>query len=248
MTLISPQTVTANTHSKEYIVNYWHKRAADFSQLRQKELHSAKAELWQQEICRHLPEKKSLRILDIGCGAGFFTILLSKLQHKVTGIDLTPEMIEAAKNLAAQENTAAEFLVMDAESTNFPSASFDVIIARNLMWNLPHPAKAYQEWLRLLKKDGLLLNYDAEYAKNHHSTAAAGAHADIAPELLEECHNIYHMLPISCYDRPLWDKQLLQSLGCKNIELDFSVNSTIYSNNDEFSTAVPMFCVKATKS
>lgn len=36
------------------------------------------------------------------------------------------------------------------------------------MWNLPHPETAYAEWLRVLAPKGILLNYDAEYAKDHH--------------------------------------------------------------------------------
>ena len=34
------------------------------------------------------------------------------------------------------------------------------------MWNLPHPETAYAEWLRVLAPKGILLNYDAEYAKD----------------------------------------------------------------------------------
>ena len=45
----------------------------------------------------------------------------------------------------------------------FEDESFDVIISRNLTWNLPHPEMAYKEWLRVLKKGGKLLNFDANW-------------------------------------------------------------------------------------
>ena len=190
MSEISAASIIHRTDEKEYITGYWN--------LRKAELHSEKQLLWQQEITRHLPQNRSLKILDIGCGAGFFGILLGQ-KHSVTGIDLTPEMIEAARALAAAERS-----IMDAEALDFADASFDAIISRNVMWNLPHPETAYREWLRVLKPGGLLLNYDAEYARAHHSQKlpAKNAHADIAPELLDECHNIYHMLDISAYNRP----------------------------------------------
>lgn len=247
MTFISPSTIKPDQHAKEYIASYWHKRAAGFAQLRLQELHSAKYSLWQQEITRHLPAGQTLRILDIGCGAGFFTIMLSRLGHQVTGIDLTPEMINAARTLAAKEKVKADFLTMDAEHTEFPASSFDVIIARNLMWNLPHPKQAYGEWLRILKAGGLLLNYDAEYAKNHHATSVAAAHADLSPALLEECHHLYHMLPISCYNRPAWDQQILSQLNCRTV-IDTGISKRIYGTRDRFAIAVPMFCVKAVKA
>ncbi len=45
----------------------------------------------------------------MGCGAGFFTILLAKAGHQVTGIDLTPDMIKNAQQLAEEEKADCEF-------------------------------------------------------------------------------------------------------------------------------------------
>lgn len=72
------------------------------------------------ELKKYLPEKKNLRILDVGCGTGFFTILLAKEGHQVTGIDLTPDMITHAKKLAEEEKADCQFAVMDAENPDFP--------------------------------------------------------------------------------------------------------------------------------
>ena len=48
-----------------------------------------------------LPQGSPLNILDVGTGTGFFAILMAKLGHKVTGIDLTPAMLEEAAAMAA---------------------------------------------------------------------------------------------------------------------------------------------------
>ena len=63
------------------------------------------------------PGKMCIR--DRGCGAGFFSILLAKEGHEVFGIDLTPEMIENAIQLAEEENADCCFQVMDAEHPMF---------------------------------------------------------------------------------------------------------------------------------
>lgn len=248
MTDISAASITHRKDEKNYITNYWQKRSTDFANLRKAELHSEKQLLWQQEINRHLPQNRRLKILDIGCGAGFFGILLGQ-KHNVTGIDLTPEMIDAARTLAAAEGSSASFAVMDAEALDFAANSFDVVISRNVMWNLPHPETAYREWLRALKPGGLLLNYDAEYARGHHSQKLPrqNAHAGIAPELLDECHNIYHMLDISTYNRPEWDEKFLTATGLCSVSTDTTVGSRIYAAEDIFYIPVPMFCVKAVK-
>ena len=61
-----------------------------------------------KEIEKQIPAGRRLKILDVGCGAGFFSILLAKEGHEVFGIDLTPEMIENAIQLAEEENADDE--------------------------------------------------------------------------------------------------------------------------------------------
>ena len=63
---------------KERIVNYWEKRSDSFLVQKRQELHSAMAERWMREIHAQLPKAKKLRILDVGCGAGFSPFYLLK--------------------------------------------------------------------------------------------------------------------------------------------------------------------------
>ncbi|WP_456156371.1 class I SAM-dependent methyltransferase [Veillonella sp.] len=234
---------------KTFITSYWTERAEDFRKLREKELQSPKLLLWRDELVKHLKEKNGLRILDIGCGAGFFSIILSQLGHIVMGIDITPNMIEESKLLAQSVGSTAQFAVMDAENLDFDDNTFDIIVARNVTWNLPHPDKAYAEWLRVIRPDGLILNYDAEHARNHHDLPQSvhHAHEHVSNELKERCHTIYHMLEISSFTRPQWDKELLTKLGASSVTIDPTVGPRIYSEEDEFYIPVPMFLVKVIK-
>ena len=126
----------------------------------------------------------------------------------------------------------------------------DVVVSRNVTWNLPHPEQAYAEWLRVLKSGGLLLNYDAEYGKYHHGDfqrEAVYAHKDLTEDLVEQCHQIYHMLDISMYDRPRWDLEILQRLGAKNCTADITVGPRLYAQKDSFYAPAPFFGVFARK-
>ena len=121
---------------KERIVSYWEKRSGDFLEHKRAELHSPMSERWLYEIKNQLPQDRNLRVLDVGCGAGFFSVLLAKEGYQVTGVDLTPDMVENARTLAEEEKTDCEFFVMDAENLRFADESFDVVISRNLTWTL----------------------------------------------------------------------------------------------------------------
>ena len=136
--------------------------------------------------------EKPLNILDVGCEAGYFIVLLGLKGYDVTGIDLTRAMIDMANELIDMNGPYEcdlKAIVMDGENLDFPDESFDVIITRNLTWTLPHPVRAYSEWYRVLKKEGMLLNFDAEYAKGAHNlkNQDAPAHKIISKEMKEEC-------------------------------------------------------------
>ena len=139
---------------------------------------------------------------------------------------------------------------MDAEDLHFAEGSFDAVVSRNVTWNLPHPDHAYAEWLRVLRKGGVLMNFDAEYGKHHHDSfdrEAVYSHKDVTPELVEQCHNIYHMLDISLYERPAWDVELLQQLGVAHCECDRTVWERLYPYKDQFFIPAPLFGVYAVK-
>ncbi len=68
------------------------------------------------------------KILDIGCGAGRTSIPLSQKGFEVTAIDLSPNMIEAAKNQARTHNQKIDFRVMDAVQLDFKKESFDLAL------------------------------------------------------------------------------------------------------------------------
>ena len=236
---------------KERIVNYWEKRSDSFLVQKRQELHSAMAERWMKEIRAQLPKGKKLRILDVGCGAGFFSVLLAKEGHQVTGIDLTPDMIKNARLLASEEKTDCEFLVMDAENPEFPEGTFDVIISRNLTWTLPHVSHAYGEWLRVLKKGGVLLNFDANYGITDFSNVADlpenHAHNILGDDMMRECEEIKRQLPISSYSRPAWDLETLGALELKEFKLDLGISSRIYLEKDAFYNPTPLFMLRTTK-
>lgn len=229
---------------KERIAGYWSKRSDSFQAQRRAELHSSMADRWLLEIQKYLPQRK-LKILDVGCGSGFFTILLGKQGHEVLGTDLTSDMIEKSRELAKEEGVDCKFEIMDAENLDFPDETFDVVISRNLTWTLPDAGHAYEEWCRVLKKGGILLNFDANYGSSNFADTSHlpenHTHNQVGMDMMQECEEIKKQLPISSYIRPAWDVETLGNLGILELSLDLGVGKRIYIKKDEFYNPVPIF-------
>lgn len=235
---------------KQKITEYWTKRSDSFQEQRRAELHDDIAQRWLKEILQYVP-KKRLKILDVGCGSGFFTILMAQQGHEVIGVDLTADMITRARELAAEEKADCTFQVMDAENLEFADEAFDMVISRNLTWTLPDAERAYSEWLRVLKKGGCLLNFDANYGISDCSDTSQlpqnHAHNQLGFELLQECEEIKRQLPISSYQRPAWDAGTLGKLGAAELKIDFHVSQRIYIEKDEFYNPDPLFMIYVRK-
>ena len=150
----------------EQIEDYWTDRAEGYSQVNQEELAGDNRTNWRRELERHFPENRTnetYKILDIGTGPGFFSIILAEAGYQVTAVDYTEAMLEEAKKNAGAFAQKITYCQMDASHLAFADETFDAVVSRNLTWNLEDPEQAYKEWMRVLKKGGILLNYDANW-------------------------------------------------------------------------------------
>ena len=80
------------------IQQYWDKRYQGYSQKNKKEIESVQIEKWKYELIRWLPKERTISILDIGTGPGFFPIVLKQMGYtKVTAIDASANMLQIAQ-------------------------------------------------------------------------------------------------------------------------------------------------------
>ena len=115
------------------------------------------------EISFREKEPKEIKILDVGTGPGFFAILLAEAGYQVTAVDYTEEMLKEAQSNAGGLAECIVWKTGDAQALDVESNSFDAVVTRNVTWNLPRPDFAYKEWLRVLKPEGVLYNFDADW-------------------------------------------------------------------------------------
>lgn len=95
-------------------------------------------------------------VLDVGCGTGVAALAAARTGARVTGVDLTPELVARAKDNAKMMLLEATFLEGDAEALPLPDASFDVVISQFGHMFAPRPEVAVKEMLRVLKPGGTI--------------------------------------------------------------------------------------------
>jgi ubiquinone/menaquinone biosynthesis C-methylase UbiE len=94
------------------------------------------------------------RLLEIGSGTGHWSAHFALRGYRVTGIDVSPDMVRVARDKGIEN---AEFHVGDLYSTGFTSGVFDVGVAITVLEFLLDPASALRELTRVVKPSGLLI-------------------------------------------------------------------------------------------
>ena len=106
------------------------------------------------------------RVLDVGCGTGYFARLLAHVvgpQGLVVGIDPSPAMISYASRQTGRASNC-QFQLGTVEALEFPADHFDVVVSSLVMHHLPEDRRvaALQEMRRVLRPGGTLLVADAQ--------------------------------------------------------------------------------------
>lgn len=129
-------------------------------------------------------------VLDLGCGTGVVARKIAGLEGfngKVTGIDLSPELIAKARELAASEGLSDKtvFEAGDIRSFAFGDSRFDVTVMHTLVSHLDDPAAALQEAARVTKAGGSIVVFDGDYASSTLETADPDRAAEIDNAMIE---------------------------------------------------------------
>ena len=145
---------------KEKIERYWDWRSTSYQLDHDKSLETAQD--WEATLQDLVARFRDVtpRALDVGTGPGQFAFYLARAGFDITGIDLSPNMISTAKKKGQEMGLSINFRTGDAEALPFEDHSFDVVVSRNLLWTLPSPETAIQEWHRVLKPGGRIIISD----------------------------------------------------------------------------------------
>ncbi|PIN81090.1 hypothetical protein COV13_02280 [Candidatus Woesearchaeota archaeon CG10_big_fil_rev_8_21_14_0_10_32_9] len=109
----------------------------------------------EEEFCKLLQLTGTEKILDVGCGYGDMLGYIKAKYTKTTlvGIDNSENMIKTARS---KYNNIA-FEVADVQKLPFKDKTFDVVIAKHMLYHVTNIKKAFKEIHRVLKPEGRLI-------------------------------------------------------------------------------------------
>lgn len=110
-------------------------------------------------ISRDLRLKPGISVMEIGCGTGYLTRILAKGlkgKGKVVGVDITLQVLNAAKELVKYEGLSKmiEFVRGNAYDLPLKSESADLVVCQSLLNNLDNPLRALKEMARVARRGG----------------------------------------------------------------------------------------------
>ncbi|MBX7207809.1 MAG: class I SAM-dependent methyltransferase [Verrucomicrobiaceae bacterium] len=90
-------------------------------------------------VIHYLTLHKPEHICDFGCGSGEMACRLGRLGYRVTGLDVSPDLIEVARERAVLEGVAdkVDFIVADGASAGITDGAFDAVLAMSVLHHMP---------------------------------------------------------------------------------------------------------------
>jgi steroid delta-isomerase-like uncharacterized protein len=125
--------------------------AGDFAEI-------ARRELWEvgERIVRRVGVRPGEDVLDVACGTGNAAIRAAAAGGRVVGVDLTPELFDGGRRMAAEAGVEVAWVEGDAEALPVADGSFDVVLSTFGCMFAPRHEVAARELARALRPDGRL--------------------------------------------------------------------------------------------
>lgn len=119
--------------------------------------HATPWQVWLQDL---LAIPSGGDVLEVGCGTGLLWSIgwnSPTSDFALTLTDLSPGMVYETVPVVKERISSVDGLAADAQDLPFADGSFDVVIANQMLYHVPDPARAVREMARVLRRGGVLM-------------------------------------------------------------------------------------------
>ncbi len=250
--------------AQDIINESWTERSDNYNNYVIEEFATDRPDKWLKIIEENAPKDRPLTVLDAGCGPGFFSILLSRAGHKVTGIDGSSGMLRFARENAAHFGVNPNLIEGDFGNLPFADNTFDLLVSRNVTHIIQEHQRVYSEWLRVLKPGGVLLIFDANWHLPYQEGEirreairreregliryGRGYTHDGSYEYIDTELNPENYRTFGKAIRPDFDMGILSQFSLSELSFERDVTEELWSEKEKFLyAATPLFMIRAVK-
>ena len=162
-----------------------------------------------ERVLRLIGEVKGKKILDLGCGTGRNITKLASEGTYVTGVDISPRMIEEAQKKLSQAHLQADLSVGTVERLLFEDESFDVVITSSVLDHVPYLDPCFQEISRVLKAEGCYI-YSGLHPDADIAIHSAGFWKGNQRHMIQEFHHGFEEIHHACKKHGLKPDRILE--------------------------------------
>lgn len=159
-------------------------------------------------------------VLDVACGPGIVVAHLAPHCAEITGCDLTPAMLDKARERCAAKGIANARLVPGrVEALPFADEMFDVVVSRSAVHHFSDPPAAFCEIARVTRKGGRVITVDVAASEN---------------EADARLHNALEVLRDPSHVRMLSKSELHNAITQAGLDVEVAVAWTNHREFDEW--------------
>jgi len=153
----------------------------------QQKLLDASFARFEQLLVDEVVKTGARRVLDVGCGSGATTLAIARHlgdHGACTGIDISAPLVELARDRAARDGVRADFLLADAQTRDFATTGYDLVVSRFGVMFFEDPVAAFANLRGALRPNGHLRAITFRgMSENPFMTTAERAAAPLLPDL-----------------------------------------------------------------
>jgi SAM-dependent methyltransferase len=120
---------------------------------------------WRSALLALLPPAPA-DVLDVGTGTGVIALQLADLGYAVRGVDLSEKMLSHARRKMSESGADVHFEIGNAMEPPGAPESVDVVFSRHVIHMLTNPARALENWFRLLRPGGRVVIIDGLWGQD----------------------------------------------------------------------------------
>ena len=144
---------------KKEVYGIWNAWAPNYDDYHKDELITENLDLWRSVLKRAAAAPAGSKVLDIGTGTGFLSIMAAELGYDSYGIDLSEQMLDYAKKHSGQRNAPVTLIHGDGDRLPFEDRMFAAVMNSRVLWTCVDPAASLREWMRVTVPGGRIISF-----------------------------------------------------------------------------------------